>query len=161
MRYVFIIILMVVCSFAHSKEGAKDWKAKTENADYIHRAIKEVTDVMVYDIYSPPVASRTYAYITVAAYEAAINTNPKYVSFAGQLHGLTPVPKPDAGKQYSFTLASAYAILTVGRSMVISEDKINGFLDELTKEFKDSGMPDDVFNNSVDYGKKVAAHILD
>src|SRR5690349_20359170 len=135
MRYVFFIVLIVVCSFAHGKEGAKDWNTKTENADYIHRAIKEATDVMVYDIYSPPVASRTYAYITVAGYETAINANKKYVSFAGQLHGLTPVPKPDTNKQYSFTLASAYAILTVGKSLVISEDKINAFLDALTKEF--------------------------
>jgi hypothetical protein len=161
MRYVLCIVLIAVCTFAYSKEGAKNWKAKTENADYIHRSIKEVTDVMVYDIYSPPVASRTYAYITVAAYETAINANPKYISFAGQLHGLTPVPRPDKSKQYSFALASAYAILTVGKSMVISEDKINAFLDKLTKEFKNAGMPDDVFNSSVEYGKKVAAHILD
>src|SRR3954453_9694744 len=110
MRNVFFIVLILVCSFVYSKEPVKDWKSKTENADYIHRAIKEVTDVMVYDIYSPPVASRTYAYITVAAYETAINTNPRYMSFAGQLHGLTPVPKPDKNKQYSFALASAYAI---------------------------------------------------
>ena len=47
------------------------WKEKTENADYIHRAIKQLTDVMVYDIYSPPVASRTYAYFSIAGYEAA------------------------------------------------------------------------------------------
>ncbi|TKK70212.1 vanadium-dependent haloperoxidase [Ilyomonas limi] len=161
MRYVLCIILMTVCTFAYSREGAKNWKAKTENADYIHRAIKKVTDIMVYDIYSPPVASRTYAYITVAGYEAAINADPKYVSFAGQLQGLTPAPKPDKNKQYSFTLASAYAILTVGKSLVISEGRINAFLDELTKEFKDAGMPDEVFNNSVEYGKKVAAHILD
>jgi len=161
MRYVCFIVLMVVCPFVYGKEGTKGWKAKTENADYIHRAIKEVTDVIVYDIYSPPVASRTYAYITVAGYEAAINANPKYISFAGQLHGLTPVPKPDVNKNYSFTLASVYAILTVGKTMVISEERINAFLDELTKEFKESGMPDDVFNNSVEYGKKVAAHILE
>src|SRR3954453_14624774 len=110
MRNVFFIVLILVCSFVYSKEPVKDWKSKTENADYIHRAIKEVTDVMVYDIYSPPVASRTYAYITVAGYEAAINAAPKYVSFAGRLHDLTPVPKPDPKKEYSFSLASAYAI---------------------------------------------------
>src|SRR5438309_9811085 len=101
MRHLFFIVLISACSFVYGKEPTKDWKAKTENADYIHRAIKEVTDVMVYDIYSPPVASRTYAYITVAGYETAINTNLKYVSFAGQLRGLAPVPRPDANKQYS------------------------------------------------------------
>ncbi len=67
----FSLLCMAVFIFSFCKAQTKNWKAKTENADYIHRAIKKITDVMVYDIYSPPVTSRTYAYITVAAYETA------------------------------------------------------------------------------------------
>lgn len=160
MRLLLFIILTAFFSFGICKAPAQSWKEKTGDADYLHRSIKEVTDIMVHDIYSPPVASRTYAYITVAGYEAAINANPKYISFAGQLHGLTPVPKPSPDKQYDFTLAAVSAVLTVGKAMVISEDNINTFQAGLLKEFKEGGMPDDVFNNSVDYGKQVAAHIL-
>lgn len=78
---------------------------------------------MIYDIYSPPVASRTYAYISIAGYEAAIPSDRSFQSLAGQLRGLKPLPKPKQSSQYSYTLASVHAILTIGKSMVISEGK--------------------------------------
>lgn len=113
---------------------------------------------MVHDIYSPPVASRIYAYVTIAGYEAAIHGNQQYVSLAGQLHGLDPVPKPDG--TISYTLASVHAMLSVGKSLVISEEKIEAFQVLLLKEFKRSGMPEEVFEKSMLYGKKCADHIL-
>ncbi|MGN6618807.1 MAG: vanadium-dependent haloperoxidase [Ilyomonas sp.] len=152
--FAFIFSLLSISSFAN------DWKSKTEDASYIHRAIKEVTDVIVYDIFSPPVVSRTYTYISVAGYETVIQSDKNYLSFAGQLKGLQSVPKPDANKQYSYTLAAVNAILTVGKTMVISEGKITSFQDELMKEFKATGIPEDVYNNSLAYGKKVADHII-
>ncbi len=158
MRSLFVCLTVFIFSFC--KAEIHDWRAKTENAEYIHRAIKQVTDVIVYDIYSPPVASRTYAYITIAGYETVVNNNPSYISFAGQLHGLKPVPKPEDNKSYSYTLAAVQAILTVAKSFVISEDKIESFKKILLKEFKDDGIPEDVYNNSLNYGQQVADHIL-
>ena len=139
---------------------AQTWREKTEHANYIHRSIKQLTDVLVYDIYSPPVASRTYAYISIAGYEAAVAGNPEYHSLSTQLHGLTPLPKIKVGKEYSYTLAAVQAILTVGKAMVISEDKVESFHAAIVKEFKTSGMPADVINNSIAYGLDVAKHIL-
>lgn len=139
---------------------AQNWKSKTEHADFVHRAIKQVTDVMVYDIYSPPVTSRTYAYVSVAAYETLIQDQKDYVSLAGQLNGLGTVPTPDRKKEYSFTLAAVHAILTSGKSFVISEERIDDFEDVILLEFKDIGIPDDVYNNSLAYGQQVAEHIL-
>ncbi|PHN06863.1 phosphatidic acid phosphatase [Flavilitoribacter nigricans DSM 23189 = NBRC 102662] len=137
-----------------------DWKSKTEQPDYIHRAIKQVTDVMVYDIYSPPVTSRTYAYISVAAYETLIQGDPTYRSMAGQLLDLEAVPEPEAGREISLTLAAVHAVLTSGKAFVISEEKINDFESALLTEFRGHGMPEEVLENSLVYGQRVAAHIL-
>lgn len=139
---------------------AQDWKAQTEQADYIHRAIKQVTDVMVYDIYSPPVTSRTYAYVSVAAYETLIQNQGTYLSFAGQLHGLKPTPKPEKSLEYSPALAAVHAILTTGKTFVISEEKIEAFEKNLLAEFKTQGIPEAIFENSIAYGKQVADHII-
>ncbi|MEO8415339.1 MAG: vanadium-dependent haloperoxidase [Ginsengibacter sp.] len=155
---VFIITFMVTANLVNARTPG--WKNRTENAGYIHRAIKEITDVMVYDIYSPPVASRTYAYISVAAYETLIHENPEYSSLAGQLHGLQPSPEPEKDKEYSYTLAAVHAILTVGKALVISEDKVNAFETSMISEFKSDGIPEDVYANSIDYGKEMADHIL-
>jgi len=156
-----VLIVIAACIFninVYAKEPS--WKSKSENAEYLHRAIKQVTDVMVFDIYSPPVASRTYSYVCVAAYETLVNEDSSYISLSGQLHGLNPVPKPDAGKEYSFTLAAVKAVLTVSKALVISEEKIDTFQAGLIKEFKEDGVPEEVINNSLAYGQQVAAHIM-
>lgn len=160
MKRLLLIGMLFFVACTANKRASKNWKNDTESADYVHRAIKQVTDVMVYDIYSPPVTSRTYAYISVAAYETLIQENDRYLSLAGQLHGLDQVPKPDKSKAYSFTLASVHAILTTAKSFVISEDRINVFKNEIEQEFKDQGMPQSVFENSIVYGQQVADHIL-
>jgi hypothetical protein len=157
-KLLFCIILFFLTGFV--KAIPQEWKAKTENADYIHRAIKEVTDVMVYDIYSPPVTSRTYAYISVAAYEILIQGNPHYISLVSQLHGLQKVPAPEVDKKYSFTLAAVKAILMVAKSLVISENKIVDFENKIEKEFLADGIPQNVYDNSIAYGKLVANYIL-
>ena len=157
-RFLIYLIFLTVC--LGNKPYAQTWKTNTENADYIHRAIKAVTDVMVYDIYSPPVTSRTYAYISVAAYETLIRQNKNYISLAGQLHGLQTVPSPEHGKQCSYTLAAVHAILTTGKFFVISEEKIDAFETAILKEFKAASIPEEVFKNSLAYGGKVADHIV-
>lgn len=154
---VALIAALGACSASVPNE---DYRPKVHNADFIHRSVKQVTDVIVHDIFSPPVASRIYAYISVAGYEAAIHDNPNYVSLAGQLKGLEAVPKPDPGVEYSFPLASVEAMLTVGKALVFSEDKMDAFYNQIMEEFHDAGVPDEVFERSVAYGRKVAQHIL-
>ena len=155
--FLIWIIFLPVLLFAKEKD---DWKKLSENPDYLHRSIKQVTDVIVHDIYSPPVAARIYAYVTIAGYEAAYHTDDNYISFAGQLHGLAPLPQPEAGKEYSYSLAAVHAILVVAKSMIISEEKIADFHTRMLQEFKGLGMPAYVFDNSVAFGKKIADHII-
>ncbi|MBS1935723.1 MAG: phosphatidic acid phosphatase, partial [Bacteroidetes bacterium] len=53
--FFFIIVHSVFC--VYSQQG--DW---TTDATPLHRAEKALTDVIVHDIFSPPVASRIYLY---------------------------------------------------------------------------------------------------
>lgn len=156
---LWMALIGSVTGLAHTPVS-EAWRAKTENADYIHRALKHVTDVMVYDIYSPPVTSRTYAYVSVAAYETIIQGNPDYSSLAGQLHGLESIPEIDKQNQYSLTLAAVHAILTSGKHFVISEERIEAFEIKMFQEFKEAGIPDTVFDNSIAFGQQVADHII-
>ena len=159
MQKIATIIFLFSLPF-FSIAQSENWRAKTEKAEFIHRAIKKMTDVMVYDIYSPPVASRTYTYISVAGYETMIHASKEYISLAGQLHGLTTLPQPDSTKPISYTLAAVHAILMTGKNFVISEEKIIDFDSSIIKEFSAAGMPDDVVNNSLAYGKDMAQSII-
>lgn len=115
---------------------------------------------MVHDIFSPPVASRVYAYSSIAAYEAAIHGNDQFVSLAGQIRDLGATPDPDPDKEYCFELAAVQASLTVGRTLVFSEDKMDAHYEQILNEYRASGIPGEVFDNSIDYGTKVAQHVL-
>src|SRR6187397_1559156 len=46
--------------------------------------------------YSPPVASRSFGYLGVTAFEAAAGGSDKLVSLTGQLHGFQSVPSREA-----------------------------------------------------------------
>lgn len=135
----------------------------TANADApmeLHKAMRQLTDVIVHDIFSPPVASRIYAYPSIAAYEVFRQGNPDYQTLAGQLHALEAFPQPKAELEYDFTLAGLQAFIEVGKMLIFSEDKIQGYQDTLYLRFKKQGIPRDVFKNSVAYGDAVAAHVL-
>ncbi|MCB0663572.1 MAG: vanadium-dependent haloperoxidase [Saprospiraceae bacterium] len=156
------LALLVVFLFAACNGGqdTQAYKEKADNPEYYHRSVKKLTDVIVHDIFSPPVASRIYAYSSVAGYEALRNEFPEFKSFAGQLNGLDAVPQPEAGKDYCFPLAAVHAFLSTGRKMIFSEDQIEEFQNQIYKEFKDLGMSEEVYNNSIAYGTAVHDHIM-
>ena len=50
--------------------------------------------------YSPPVASRSFAYLGVAAYQAVASGSTALISLEGQLNGLANLPAREAGQAY-------------------------------------------------------------
>lgn len=153
------LIALFVFGFSCSSNNG-EYKTKVQDPEFVHRSIKKITDIIVHDIFSPPVASRIYAYVSVAGYEAMIPGDQNYRSLAGQLNGLASVPQPKGNEEYCFELASTEAILKVGRALIFSEDKLDVFYNEIMSEFRAAGVPDDVFERSVAYGDQVADHIL-
>ncbi len=160
MKRLFVVLLLVCGVTFSCSDDDNEWRIKIEQPDLLHRSVKQVTDVIVHDIFSPPVASRIYAYMSIAGYEAAINHDNKYVTLAGQIPGLDPTPRPAAGQEYSFQVAAVQAMLKVGRNLVFSEDKMDAFYDKLMQEIQDLGIPDDVYERSIAYGTQVADHII-
>ncbi|MEJ7766353.1 MAG: vanadium-dependent haloperoxidase [Chitinophagaceae bacterium] len=160
MKRFSVLVFAAILMIGFSRKEVESLHHTNADADYLHRSVKQVTDVIVYDIYSPPVASRIYAYITIAGYEAARHSDSRYQTFAGQVRHLKPLPAPDSRKKYNFSLAAAHAVLTVGKSLIISEDKIRGFHEKMLLEFKSGGTPAEELKNSLAYGQLVADHIL-
>lgn len=151
----FILTLVSSCSPDES-----EWRPKAENPAYLHRTMKAITDRIVFDIFSPPVASRIYAYSAVAAYEAGRHADTTLVSLTGQLKEMPDMPQPETGKIYSFPVASVQALYRTGKALIFSEDVLEQYYGELTKEIKASGIPADVYKRSVEYGDKVSEAVM-
>src|SRR3982751_6419113 len=99
-----ILFILSLVAFSFSCSAPADYHVKADDPDKLHRSVKQITDIIVHDIFSPPVASRIYAYVSVAAYEAGRYQDSTLVTLAGQLHGLEPLPQPEAGVEYCFPL---------------------------------------------------------
>ena len=130
------------------------------DAAWLHSAVDELSDVIVYDIFSPPQASRVYAYASIAAYEAVRHGSPGYRSLAGQANGLAPVPVPDSGAEYHLPLAGVHAFMVVGKALTFSQARMDSLRLAMHHRLRRTGIPDDVFARSISYGDEVAGHIL-
>ena len=160
MKFFQFFAFLTLIGFASCQTVNENWEAESADPDRLHRSVKQLTDVIVHDIFSPPVASRIYAYSSMAAYEALQPGYSGYRSLGGQLNQLNAFPQPDAALEYCYPLAAVTAHTEVGKALIFSEDKIDAFTAEITGEFKAINMPDDVFERSVAYGKEVATHVL-
>lgn len=155
-----VLSLVLLLAILSCQRNNADYEKEASNPEFLHRSMVRLTDVIIYDVFSPPVSSRIYAYSTIAAYEALIPGFPECQSLAGQLNDLDALPKPEAGQTYCFPLASLHAFLTVGKALTFSEDSISVFQEELYAEFEAMGIPEAVYERSMQFGEVVAKHIL-
>jgi hypothetical protein len=137
-----------------------DYRAQPPDAELLHAAVQQLTGVIVYDIFSPPQASRAYAYATVAAYEALRHDDTTYQTLTGQLNGLTAVPAPQPDSEYYLPLAGVHAFMTVGKALTFSQKRMDSLRTAMHQRIRRMGVPAPVFERSVAYGEQVAQHIL-
>src|SRR5690606_40302634 len=102
----FLILLLLITAVSCQQDVDQSYKDRLYDADYFHRSLKKLTDIMVYDILSPPVATRNYTYPTIAAYEILSQPYPEYRSLAGQLSGLKPITPYDTTRPIDPYLAA-------------------------------------------------------
>jgi hypothetical protein len=136
-----------------------DYRAQ-DDGELLRAAMHDLTSVIVYDIFSPPQASRAYAYASIAAYEALRHEHSGYRSLAQQLNGLTPVRAPEASHGYFLPLSSVHAFMTVGRALTFSQERMDSLRSAMHDRFRNMSVPRDVFDRSVAYGDTVAQHVL-
>jgi hypothetical protein len=119
-----------------------------------------LTEVIIKDIFTPPVASRIYAYSNIAAYEALAQAGTDISSLSGKLNGLTPPPTPPAGKKIYAPVAALTAFCTVAEKLVFSQAEMKQYCDSALKAFDATGMDAVTLHESAQYGRQVGAHIL-
>lgn len=124
-----------------------------------HQCVHRLTDVIVYDIFSPPVASRIYAYSNLAYYEALRYKNNNSLSIVSRLKGFESLPGPDKNKQYDYTLAAVKSFFKVAKALTFSKDSLSKTETLLLKEFSDA-TDDEVYENSITLGDTIASVIL-
>ena len=141
-------LLLLNCS---SDETDLVYKQKLQDPEFFQSAMQNLTDIVVYDIFSPPVASRVYLYPTIAAYEVVRQASPReFNSLVGQVKGLTPLSIP-TNENVDFNLAAIYTFNIVGKALIFSEDKMEKFELDLAEKIKTIKVPRRVDKASKEY----------
>lgn len=157
MKRVFLVLLISIGVTSCKNQGASAKKEIVVSAEDLHATVDKVTQIMIHDIFSPPVASRIFAYPNVAAYEIVAQQNPKYTSLAEQLNGLTPIPKIDTVSSINPNLSALIAHMTISKQLVFSKDKFEVLEDSLYRSWQQTNAIQ--FEASKRYGLAVAEHI--
>ena len=163
-RWVGALTLAVVAWLALGQ--AQAGSSRPEPQDVVGGWYRMVLELVRHTpTYSPPVASRSFAYIGVAAYESIAAGSPVLRSLSGQLNALTTVPGRETGNAYDEAVVVNAAISatvqglfthtgpTGQRAIAAMDRKMGGDVAD--------GLPDDVVLRSRAYGRVVAEHILD
>ncbi len=158
MRKIFHALVSLVVVVSCSKP--QDYQQVFNDNVLYSSVVGKLTDVITYDIFTPPVASRIYSYSHLAAYETIAAGDSSYYSLRGQLKGFEEVPKPGPGKAINYQYASLLAFMEVGRTLTFSKDQTDKIVDSIKKLALDHGMPEDMRNNSENYGVSVAKAVL-
>ncbi|EON78777.1 hypothetical protein ADIS_0674 [Lunatimonas lonarensis] len=157
-RRIIPILLLAAAWFACTEKT--DYIAYLESSGRLVEAGGTLTNAMVHDIFSPPVASRIYAYPAIAAFEVAVLGDPTtYRSLAGQLNGFEGATF-QITENVSLPLAALVAYYEVGARLVFSAHMVSDDKDRLLSQVKKLGASNETIVESHALGEAVAAHIL-
>ncbi|HEY1216591.1 MAG TPA: hypothetical protein VGE93_23445, partial [Bryobacteraceae bacterium] len=153
--FACVAILFTACN------TKKDYDKILKDPNLYCNAVHQLNTVVMGNNFGPIVASRNYLYAAVAGYEVIAGGYPdRFISLAGQLHGLQSVPKPDTtSHKIDFELAALLAYCKLGEAVTFPEGSMSAYTDSLKRMARDHGMSADMLDASIAYADTVAAAI--
>lgn len=148
-RISLIAALLLVLASCQKKQEPVE-----VSPEELHASVDKVIEIMIHDIFSPPVASRIFAYSNIAAYEIIAKKNDKYKSLAGQVTDLKSIPEPKNSENINYEMAALIAHMDISKRLIFSEERMESFRDSLYTIWMDKN--ETVFNASKEYGLEVA-----
>lgn len=127
------------------------------SADYQNQ-VQAITDILVHDIFSPPVAARVYSYSGAGAYEVIAQCDPNYRSLHGQIHDFPKVNAPGEGVVKEVAALTASGI--IAKALIFSEDRMEAHQEELLAKLGEYHS-EEAMAASIAYGESVAAAVMD
>jgi hypothetical protein len=159
MKHSFLLIAAALLLFASCKKA--DYQKVFNDPNLYSQTVFSLNDVVMGNNFSPPVASRNYAYASVAGYEVIAAGYPDhYKSLVGQLNGFKQVAQPEKDKAIDYEYASLLAFCKVGEAVTFPEGSMKLVTDSLHKLAVEHGMPSDMITNSEAFAMAVSKSVL-
>lgn len=147
----WVLLFGMLGSIAQVRQSNKE-------ATPLYKSQQLLTDVIVHDIFSPPVASRIYAYAHIAAYEALAADPSANLPPLGKL--LKGFPKIQYSKQADPVLVALEAFRLTGRQLVFSESMFSDSMQALIQRVAKKRKAQKNVAGSLLAGQQVADSVL-
>lgn len=140
-----LMILLGAVLHAHSQSSVA----------ILHRAEKAITDVIVHDIFSPPVASRIYMYSNLAAYEA-LSVKRDVKSFRELKKDFPSLNHKPTSHEVDPELSSLMALMYTASRYVFSDSSMIDSMKNILKPFQKHPL----YLSSEAWGKRVSDSVF-
>jgi hypothetical protein len=152
--YLFGILIMILSCNNNSKKNNI-----VVNEQYIQiDCMNKLDEVVVYDIYSPPVASRIYAYSNLAFYEAIKYSEKNATSLTQKMQLFDSLPKV-SNSTINYTISAITAFFNTAKGLCFSKDSVTKKLNDVLIYYKEN-VDEKIYTSSVNYGNTIATTIL-
>ena len=150
------LFILIIVSYSCKKKDT----IIINNVEVLHNNQDQLTQIIIYDVFTPPVASRIYAYTSLASYEAIRFLSADNASMVEKMKGFEKMPQPENGKVYNYVLAASKAFFTVVHKVIFSIDSLKKYETNLFASFKNNIDDDSVYERSINFGTQVGEIIL-
>ena len=149
--YILLVVILTAKNSSYAQAGT---------GNFLYRCNEKLVEIIMEDLFTPPVASRVQLYPNIAAYEVLCFKDKKLRSLAGQLKGLDRIDAPV--KTVDLSLSAFIAFTAVARKLVYSEYLIDDFQKKEIRNWLSAFHNDTVLlENSIAFGRRSAAQIID
>jgi hypothetical protein len=128
----FIGILLLNILAGCNRQSATS-SGSVSDVALLHQLNERLTNVIMQDAFTPPVAARIYAYSNVAAYESSILFDKNYRSMTGQLKELTVLPTAPDSSTVDKRIILLRTFAMVANSILYRDSILQNFSDSLIK----------------------------
>jgi hypothetical protein len=155
---------MIALPFSHLPAWADDASPTAEAV--LARWYKLMLELVRHTpTYTPPVASRTFAYVGITAFEVVASAGNGLQSLAGQVTGLTPPPACDPAQTYALPAimqgAMTFVIERLFSNTGPTGQRALAAMNRKLGEAVSRGLDPATLARSMDHGSAVAAHIYE
>jgi hypothetical protein len=159
MYKVVAFVCLATVLAACSNDQDKSYTNETSDPLLFSKTVKNLNDIVLENNFAPMVAARNYAYATIAAYECISAGDPAYMTLAGQIKHMPPMPKPEPG-DIDFPMAALLAFVKVGNAVTFPEGSMMNYYEQLNHMADSMGMPAKVLKNTKAFSDTIASAIL-
>ena len=150
-----IVIILTTFFFIGCSKTEKEIQI---TPDFYHSVVDKLSATITHDVFSPPVASRVYAYPNAAAFETLNSHNGKGLNTFLNKKSELKITTIEPDNNVNLKLSSTIAFLEVAKELVFSGHEITNFRDSLYQVWEDQNQR--VFKASKKYGEHYGNEII-